>query len=362
MQASANPVATKHWMHVDQVLASPSSDESEHSDDDASFDEDDTSFVDESETEEDFSEAYATSSEFLKETAPAKSAVSMFVNQQFAFQQTQLPSAPIPAVPTTMRAPIAAKTPGGGIFLSNAMRQFLTRNHSDSDLAGSHGRTDPIQHLLYRSESAEKLCSNDQSRMVFVHQDKPKSTLGNATNVQRPKDLLQELLGANGFTNSEPRSYKTLKDSYFLHVTPSMIASYDMALMTAVRSNDLSTIQHFYASGRYLQCCNRFHESILHTAARRGSTEVMDFLLHKVKLDLKVVCDSGRTPLHDACWTGRPNFAVITWILELCPDFLLVADNKNFVPLDYVPKESYQEWCDFLNANQGLLTPRVVLG
>jgi hypothetical protein len=271
-------------------------------------------------------------------------------------------------VNSVFKVPVAAKKPGAGIHISSVMRQFLTRNnHSDGDLAALSGRNQTIAKLLQRSDSAEKLGSHhddQQSRMIFVHQDKNKPAAADVVDdvdtepLQRPKDLLQEILQANGCTNTQPRSYKPLTEAYFMRVTPSMIAAYDMTLMTAVRTNDLETIQQLYKAGKMLQCCNRFHESILHAAARRGSTEVMHFLLHTAKLNLKVVCDSGRTPLHDACWTGSPNFNVIRMILEQCPEFMIIADNRNFTPMDYIPREAWKEWCVFMKEHPSLITPR----
>jgi hypothetical protein len=326
--SGSKPVASQNWMaNVDDLLANGPSSEFELNDDDS-----DDDYDDETETECDFSEAaYASSSELkhvVKETPKVGSSASV-VKQGPSVKQEQSPITAT-SVQTTLRVPVAAKKSGGGIFISNAMRHFLTRNHSDGDLQSlqQSRANDPLQKLLYRSESAEKISvKDDHSRMVIV----------------------------------EPRSNKTLQDTYFLQVTPKMITSYDVALMTAVRTNDLDTIQNYHAAGRNLQCCNRFHESILHTAARRGCTEVMEFLIFKAKLDLKVVCDSGRTPLHDSAWTSQPNFTIVRWILELCPDFLLISDNKNFTPLDYIPKELHQEWCDFLTEHQTLLKPHVVI-
>ncbi|GKZ00958.1 hypothetical protein MPSEU_001047300 [Mayamaea pseudoterrestris] len=355
-QPTSTDKPSPNWMaHVDELLTSQPSTDFEGNDEDSDDESDDgSSIADESETDCDFS--MSEMNHVVKESTNKQGDASFVAAKPSA--ATAMNHQPTPrSVHTTLHVPVATKKVGGGIFISDAMRQFLSRNHSDGDLA-QHGRNEAIQNLIYKSESAEKLGPKNHSRMVIVHQDKPKAA--SVTNTQRPKDLLQELLAANGINKVEPRSYKTLLESYFLKVTPEMISSYDVALMTAVRTNDLATMQRFHDEGRNLQCCNRFHESILHTAARRGCTDIMSFLLHTAKLDLKVVCDSGRTPLHDSCWTGRPNFDVVTMILEACPDFLLISDNRNFTPLDYIPKEAYQEWCDFLTEHQTLIVPRVV--
>lgn len=319
-------------------------------------DEDDTSILDDSEC--DLSDEDDSSEEFVA-IEPSNFAVGKGTQLADGSNHNSTDR----TVRTTLRVPVAPKRPGEGIYLSNAVRQFLTRNHSDSELpafGGHAGGSSPMYGLMFKSESAEKLTGNNQGHMVFVHQDMPQPNATVEESV-RPKDRMRELLLANGCTIVEPSSYKTLKDSYFIQVTPEMIESYDLVIMTAVRNSDLETLRQLYAEGRNFQCCNRFHESILHTAARRGCTEIMDFLLHTAQLDLRVVCDSGRNPLHDACWTGQPNFTIIRWILEACPDFLLLADNRNFIPFDYIPKEAYQQWDTFLTENPELLKPRVLV-
>jgi hypothetical protein len=357
--ASTDLPSSEHLIQtMENLLGNPSSEELESDDDDDAYDDDDDDTSVEESTNCDNSEGM-DSSEFMLTAAPSR----LVSSKTLPVSLPPVPESP-PVPPPSTRASVAAKKPGGGIFLSNAMQRFLTRNHSDGDLMGTH-KNDPIFNLIHRSESAEKLTPSDDSRMIFVHQDKPKpAVVDKGPAQQHPKDLLKELLLANNCTHVEPTSSRTLvqQGTYFLRVTPTMIATYDMTLMTAVRSNDLNSIQDFYRAGKNLQCCNRFHESILHTAARRGSTEVMEFLLNTAHLELKVVCDSGRTPLHDACWTGRPNFAIVRMILEVAPDFLLIADHRNYTPLDYVPKESYKEWCQFLTENQTLWLPRELVG
>jgi hypothetical protein len=75
-------------------------------------------------------------------------------------------------------------------------------------------------------------------------------------------------------------------------------------------------------------------------------------------VSLRVCCDQGRTALHDAAWTGQPNFDAIRILLLDCPDALLLQDNRNFTPLDFVPKDAHEDWNAFLLANRDLVLPK----
>lgn len=71
--------------------------------------------------------------------------------------------------------------------------------------------------------------------------------------------------------------------------------------------------------------------------------------------------DLGRNPIHDACWTHKPNFELIKLLVVACPDLLYIADNRGFTPLDYVGKGCWREWRRFLNDHQDVILPREML-
>lgn len=147
---------------------------------------------------------------------------------------------------------------------------------------------------------------------------------------------------------------------YFVQVTPEMISSYDMDLATAVRNEDLRVLSRMHRTGKTLQCCNRFGESVVHTVCRRGSTKLLQFLLDRANVSMKVKCDYGRTPLHDACWTRSPNFEMIAIVVDECPDFLWMTDKRGFTPLSYVQRDQWGIWCVFLQEHKQLLKPKVI--
>jgi ankyrin repeat protein len=130
---------------------------------------------------------------------------------------------------------------------------------------------------------------------------------------------------------------------------------------------DLDMMKEHERTGGTLQCCNKFHESILHTICRRGHVHLLKHILEKkeegtTKVSIRLRDDYGRTPLHDAAWTDKPNFELVTLLLQACPDLLLIADQRGFTPMAYVGRQRWEEWCVFLEQNKELLTPQVLLG
>lgn len=153
-------------------------------------------------------------------------------------------------------------------------------------------------------------------------------------------------------------SYDSLS-SFFLPPTPQEIAAYDQTVLTAVRTQDFDTLRGFYAQGRPLKCSNKFGESLLHLACRKGMVEMTRFLVLEGGVPLQVCDDFGRTPLHDACWAPEPNFKLIDSILQLCPDLLYVRDRRGSTPLQYVRRSQWKHWnAYFRSKGAAFLQPR----
>jgi Ankyrin repeats (3 copies) len=171
---------------------------------------------------------------------------------------------------------------------------------------------------------------------------------------KHPKETYKQILieETGAFTQE---SYRALPNDFFVRGDEK---AHTIKLMTAVRQGDLKTIRQMHKRGLNLQCCNRFKETIVHTAARRGQYEVLEYLSKKAGVSLRVCCDTGRTPLHDAAWSTTPNFRSVTLLLQDCPDLLGVSDSRQFVPLDYVPRSAYSAWNQFLIQNRALLIPK----
>lgn len=180
-----------------------------------------------------------------------------------------------------------------------------------------------------------------------------------------PSDRLRSVLAEAGYPPDPfvPASDGRLLESrgYFLEHTPEQIASYDTAVTAAVRAGNVAALRAMLRDGRDLQCSNRFGESIVHAACRRGSLAVVRFLLDEAGVSLRVRDDQGRTPLHDACWTRVPEFELVRIIVEREPDLLLVCDKRGHSPLGYVRRDHWGAWVRFLDGHRDLLVPKVLL-
>lgn len=129
--------------------------------------------------------------------------------------------------------------------------------------------------------------------------------------------------------------------------TPEQKKAYDKDAIAAIRSQDIATLQKWKDEGRVLQAANAYGESLLHMACRRGFLNVVTFLVEDAGHNLWIRDDTGRTPLHDACWTAHPSPELVGFILDKEPDLLLVSDKRGHTPLDYARKDHWQTWLEY---------------
>jgi ankyrin repeat protein len=136
----------------------------------------------------------------------------------------------------------------------------------------------------------------------------------------------------------------------FTTPTPQMIEAYTMQVMTIVRAGDLAGLQKLhYEDNVDLNCSNRFGESILHYCCRRGFDEMVRFLLDVVQANTTIVDDSQRNMIHFACWAAEPNMNLMDYLMENLPiAYWSAPDIRGHTPLDYVRREHWNMWCDFL--------------
>jgi ankyrin repeat protein len=144
-------------------------------------------------------------------------------------------------------------------------------------------------------------------------------------------------------------------DVEFIKLSEPMIEAYTVEVVKAARSGDTALLRKLHAEGKSLQCCNRFGESLIHMLCRRGELEPVKFLTEEAGVSLRVRDDYGRTPLHDACWTSKPRYDLVEYILQKEPGLLYVTDVRGHVPFHYIRKEHYNEWFDFLQEKKAIL-------
>jgi hypothetical protein len=170
-----------------------------------------------------------------------------------------------------------------------------------------------------------------------------------------PQELFLSLLRHQGqLPQAKPVSSTMLasssSSSFFVRMTQANIDAYTMDKITAVRQDNVVVLSTMHQQqGQILQCCNRYGESIIHAACRRGAIQCLQYLVSAdCGVSLRVMDDYHRNPFHDACWTVEPNFQVVQILLDHCPDLLLLQDKRGCSPLQYVRRENWAQWCHYL--------------
>jgi len=180
-----------------------------------------------------------------------------------------------------------------------------------------------------------------------------------------PTDYVRAGFKANGF--DDIAAIVNDSESRFLPPTASMLEAYNTEILDAVRSNNLERAKCLYRDGKFkhgCNACNRFGESILHIACRRGHLEMVRFLVEEVGLSCITIRDDyHRTPLHDAFWTSKASPDVVAFLLKqpYVTELLLCKDKRGFTPLDYSRGEDRGKWLRFLWERRSELRPTPVL-
>ena len=168
-----------------------------------------------------------------------------------------------------------------------------------------------------------------------------------------PHNLLVNILKEKG-CKATMRKSSSVKD-FFLEITEEGIAAFDQDVARAVRENNITFLRERRDSGKTLQSSNRFGESLIHMACRRGSTEVVRFFIKEANVSLRVKDDFGRTPLHDACWSPEPNFKLMELLISHDPDLLMIEDVRGHSPFSYARKNHWGCWKKFLSEKRDII-------
>jgi hypothetical protein len=167
---------------------------------------------------------------------------------------------------------------------------------------------------------------------------------------EKPEDCLAAIFLAEGL---DLYDFAPTADS-FLKVTEEHIAGHTLEVTSAARKDDLVLLEKFLVDGKCLQCCNRYGESLVHIVCRRGSPDVLRFLIEKAKVSITIRDDFGRNPMHDAAWTDKPNFELVKVLMSEAPKLMFAKDSRGHSPLNYIPKQRWEDWCDFFKSNQDI--------
>lgn len=147
---------------------------------------------------------------------------------------------------------------------------------------------------------------------------------------------------------------------FFVKPTEEEVNAFDLDVVNAIRRRDIDTLRQLHSSGKSLNACNQFGESLLHMACRRGDVAIISFMLREAKVRTDMRDDFGRTIWHDAMWTPSPNFEAVDILIEHAdPLQLLCEDVRGNTPFDYARRNHWSEWVDYLSLRKEKLLEKV---
>ena len=166
--------------------------------------------------------------------------------------------------------------------------------------------------------------------------------LGHAPITRRTLELAPIIL-------QSPSTNGTVSGTPFIKpITENDLVNYDVDVVSATREEDLTTLSNLNAQGRSLSCCNRYGESLLHMACRRGFFPIVSFLTGEAGVAIRITDDCGRTPLHDALWNQDCQYATVDLLIRKDPSLLLMCDKHGHTPFAYARREHWEVWKQFL--------------
>jgi len=178
-----------------------------------------------------------------------------------------------------------------------------------------------------------------------------------------PKDYVKSAFAANGYDVVKQVEITTHCIERFQTPTSAQLEQYSTDILLAVRNNDLPKAKSLYEEGKFnSNACNRFGESILHIACRRGHLAMVQFFIEEVGMKVHEIRDDyHRTPLHDAFWTSKASPQVIAYLFKQpnVIELLLLQDKRGYTPLDYARSEDRSKWLYFLWERKHLLVPTI---
>jgi len=174
-----------------------------------------------------------------------------------------------------------------------------------------------------------------------------KHKLFGSSDIKSPNEYMIIISSCELYLGFSPKFQSSLSmpSSFFLPITQDNIDNYTNSVVKAVCESDISFLKQMTNK---LQCCNRFGESALHLACRRGLVDVVTFMIQEANVSIRCRDDFGRTPLHDACWNIEPAWDIMDILVKKDPILLFLADKRGFTPFQYARKEHWHLWKQFL--------------
>lgn len=136
--------------------------------------------------------------------------------------------------------------------------------------------------------------------------------------------------------------------------------SYCMEVCRAVRTCNVDKVRELHQAGHNLNACNKFGESLIHMACRRGDLKMVRYLIREAKVRVDVRDDFGRNIGHDATWTPSPRFEVMDELLKVVPpEYWVMEDTRGHTPFEYARKEHWGDWLEYLKKNEDLIVRKL---
>ena len=162
------------------------------------------------------------------------------------------------------------------------------------------------------------------------------------------------------------------KDYFREPISKERTRNYVPQVVSAMRASDTKELRRLHLAGHSMDACNGQGESLVHLACRRqDNPELLKFLIQEAGDGdlLKVRDDWGKTPLHELAWkrsgtttsakqstsNSTRQFDAVKLVLQHAPELLLVQDKRGFQALQYVPKDAWEDWCQFLRRYKVLI-------
>jgi hypothetical protein len=200
--------------------------------------------------------------------------------------------------------------------------------------------------------SRKRRCSNELER--FDSSSNKFFALPDPNEDISPDDFLVQLIDAVYGYKFEAKPTLLLK-GFFGKVSEEQMVAYNTDVVAAVRNNELDQLKRLHQNGQAMNCFNRFGESLLNIACRRGFEDVVRYLLDQPDVSVRYSDDCGRTPLHDTCWNPSPQLTICKWILERDPALFFAMDRRGCTAFQYARPEHWPIWRKFLLDNRDSL-------
>ena len=127
-------------------------------------------------------------------------------------------------------------------------------------------------------------CSNERDTIELIPASP--TPLPDPEEDQSPDEFLIKLVKAQYGLDLEAKPALSLQ-GFFLEVSEAQMACYNTEVVSAVRNNDLDRLKQLHVQGQQMDCFNRFGESLLNIACRRGFEDIVAYLLEQESVSVR---------------------------------------------------------------------------